>query len=1356
MVCYKRHSYCLSVSVAASFMLNCCVVNDIFPIYLSSLPIRLHCLYACRPPLSCVPMSHRRRSLLSSAAFRRSPPPAVLAGALGEPALLRASAPGSVPTSTATSQHHCAPETQHHSTTAPHGGGHHAARVTFSYPSPYSSPARQTHTEYSCRAKAPVHTVATRRTLTESNILDKLTHSQWSHTNRLKQQQLLLAMQGIETNPGPSFTGNILLSHVNINSITSPNRKEELSQYLFSNNIDIVALTETKLDDCVHPSLYYLDDFHAPLTKHRNRHGGGVALYIKNSLPIKRLHELELPGEEWIWAEVHIRDISIIICCIYLPPNATVERQNEFIDRLTESTTRAQIFMAKSIILLGDMNVGNIFLNDNLLTNSSGITPFDMRLKDASDALELTQLVNEPTRVDNETANLRDLLFINSPDLVINAGVHPPFSQLDHFPIFVALDVPRLLMTVKRQITIWDYDNLDPQLMTNKLLNTDWESILSKEIDDSASEFTAAILSAATTAIPTKIINIGNRHKPWMNKNILRNIRKRDRLFKVAKQQQREVDWQRWKSQRNHVTEMNRRHKEQYIQSKVNQLLQNKHSPHKYHKILKSVLGRTTDNSMPPIIDTHGNIITEDAHKADILNNYFASQSHIEIDDNNNNGTINNTNNTYNSNNNNNPNNMNNLNASNNTNNMNNTNNTSNTNNTANTNNTNNTNNTDDMNNTNNTNNNYTNNTDNMANLNTITIEPQEVLKMLNSLDVNKSCGPDDLPPKILKLVALLIYEPLTILYNKCLREGIYPAIWKQANVHPIYKRKGSPSDPTNYRPISILPCLSKVFGKIVFKHIYEYLTHNNLLSQNQSGYRPGHSTQVQLLYLTHDLYSNIDSNNNFTAIFLDISKYFDRIWHKGLLMKCEQEFGITGQLLKWLESYLKDRKQRVQLNNNISSTATLNAGCPQGSVLGPLLALMYLNQVVNNITNKVLLFADDISLYAPYNKHNLQHIQHTLQSDLNKIAAYGDKWHIRFNATKTVMQTFTTKQKIQSPKLKFGEQPVRETSEHKHLGLTFSTDLKFHSHVKDTIQKVNRALSPLYSVARFLPRDVLVQIYTTYIQPLFDYCDVIYDKQLTLYDSQRLQTLQNRAARLTTGLPFRTPTNKLLRELGWDSLTIRRDIHRLCMYFKLINNNTTLPDYITEILPHTRQHDTNRALRHSSTRSLPPNNTSLFQRSFVPATTRDWNKLPESLRTILSFKSFKRDVLRQYGSPTPPTYYTIGTKTGNTLHARLRAGMTNLNAHRYSIGRAPTPLCNCSDVPETTTHFIIHCQSFTHCRTTLIRSISNILNIDFSLLPRDEQIDILLHGTDLGAGARGGVARAFQQFVISSGRLSE
>ena len=215
--------------------------------------------------------------------------------------------------------------------------------------------------------------------------------------------------------------------------------------------------------------------------------------------------------------------------------------------------------------------------------------------------------------------------------------------------------------------------------------------------------------------------------------------------------------------------------------------------------------------------------------------------------------------------------------------------------------------------------------------------------------------------------------------------------------------------------------------------------------------------------------------------------------------MKCEQEFGITGQLLKWLEPYLKDRKQRVQLNNNISSTATLNAGCPQGSVLGPLLALMYLNQVVNNITNKVLLFADDISLYAPHNKHNLQHIQHTLQSDLNKIAAYGDKWHIRFNATKTVMQTFTTKQEIQSPKLKFGEQPVRETSEHKHLGLTFSTDLKFHSHVKDTIQKVNRALSPLYSVARFLPRDVLVQIYTTNIEPLFDYCDVIYDKQLTM-----------------------------------------------------------------------------------------------------------------------------------------------------------------------------------------------------------------------------------------------------------------
>ena len=1109
------------------------------------------------------------------------------------------------------------------------------------------------------------------------------TVSQWEHSNRLKQIRLLLAKEGIETNPGPNLNSLLTLSHVNINSITSPYRLEELNQFVETNHIDILALTETKLDDTIHPALFHLSAFHTPFTQHRNRHGGGTALYARTSLPIRRRKDLELPGEEWIWAQVNIQDTSLIICCIYLPPNITTHRQNEFIDRLTESAAMAQTCSPKSIIILGDINVGNIFINHP--TQNSGITPFDIRLKDATDALDLVQLIDEPTRPDSN--NLRDLLFVTDTDIITDSGVLSPFSQIDHYPIYAVMNIVKPSTCSRRVKCIWDYDRLDARLLTDTLLHTDWDSILAGDVERAAEKFTSTVLQAAKIAIPMKTIQTEKQHKPWINIDLTRNIRIRNRLFRLAKQRQRTIDWERWKRQRNFVTDLNRRIKAEYIKSKVDSLLQCKQSPFKYHATLKTIIGRTSDQIIPPLVNKDGTITTDDDQKATLLNNHFAEQSELDVDDNRN--PITNDNRRL------------------------------------------------------------------VPSLDSITIAPSEVLNVLNSLDLNKSCGSDELPPKILKLVALLIYEPLTKLYNACLNAGVYPAIWKRANVHPIYKKKGSPSDLTNYRPISLLPCLSKLLGKIIFNHIYKHLTEHSLLTQQQSGYRPGHGTQLQLLHLTGNLYSNLDKGFDFTAIYLDISKYFDKIWHRGLLIKCETEFGIRGTLLQWLESYLKDRQQRVRVGDKFSTFRTINAGCPQGSVLGPLLALIYLNDLANKTTNDVLFFADDTSLYASHKPQNLMRTQQSLQHDLDSIFSYGQNWHITFNATKTVMQTFTTKRSMHSPQLTFGGEPIPRVTNHKHLGLTLSNDLRFHPHVNDIIQKVNRSLSPLYPIAKQLPRTVLAQLYKIYIRPYFDYCDVVYDGHLTLYDSHRLETLQNRAARLVTGAAFRTSTVKLRRDLGWDTLTVRREIHRLQMYFKLKSNLEILPDYMRDTIPHTRQYDTNRTLRNSASQSLPPNHTSLFQRSFIPATTRTWNRLPESIRTCDSPKSFKRELFRRLGVPTPSVYYSLGTKTGNILHSKLRLGMSNLNAHLYSIQKSETPNCACGTSSETTNHFILHCHLHEHCRNRLFRTISSILQSDFSHLPTDTQIDILLHGTHLSTGERSRVAQSFQHFILSSKRFN-
>ena len=179
-----------------------------------------------------------------------------------------------------------------------------------------------------------------------------------------------------------------------------------------------------------------------------------------------------------------------------------------------------------------------------------------------------------------------------------------------------------------------------------------------------------------------------------------------------------------------------------------------------------------------------------------------------------------------------------------------------------------------------------------------------------------------------------------------------------------------------------------------------------------------------------------------------------------------------------------------------------------------------------------MLFFADDTSLYASHTETNLTTIQQTMQDDLDKIYKYGEEWAITFNAAKTIQQTFSQRSHFQPPELTFGGVRIPLNKTHKHLGLTFSEDLRFHQHVNETLKKANKAISPLYAIAQHLPRNVLDQLYKTYIRPYFDYCDTIYDGHITLRDAIRLETFQNRAARLTTGTLFRTSSDNLRNEL--------------------------------------------------------------------------------------------------------------------------------------------------------------------------------------------------------------------------------
>ena len=266
-------------------------------------------------------------------------------------------------------------------------------------------------------------------------------------------------------------------------------------------------------------------------------------------------------------------------------------------------------------------------------------------------------------------------------------------------------------------------------------------------------------------------------------------------------------------------------------------------------------------------------------------------------------------------------------------------------------------------------------------------------------------------------------------------------------------------------------------------------------------------------------------------------------------------------------------------VENSISKIRTINAGCAQGSVLGPLLALIYLNDLDGTTENELFFFADDTVLFKSH-LHNSAVDEQSLQNDLDRIKQYGNNWAITFNSSKTTQQTFTNKRTQNPPSLNFGNDPIPTVSNNKHLGLNISKDLRFHIHIKEVIRKANAALAPLYPVARYIPRQILNQIYLTYVRPIIDYADVAYHGQITVTDSVALEKIQNRAARLVTGAYRRTSTKNLLKELGWTSLHNRRDINTLCILHRIKRN---APRYLLDVIPETRQEITTRHLRNSN-----------------------------------------------------------------------------------------------------------------------------------------------------------------------------
>ena len=616
-----------------------------------------------------------------------------------------------------------------------------------------------------------------------------------------------------------------------------------------------------------------------------------------------------------------------------------------------------------------------------------------------------------------------------------------------------------------------------------------------------------------------------------------------------------------------------------------------------------------------------------------------------------------------------------------------------------------------------------------------IVITSNEIKKLISKLDKKKASGPDNIHNRLLISAVEVIAEPLAIFFTRCLSIGIFPSCWKRAHVTPLFK-KGSASLCSNYRPISLLSCVGKLFERCVHGHVFNFLVQNHVLTQSQSGFIPGDSTVNQLVIIYDNLCRAFDDKITTQSVFFDISKAFDKVWHKGLLYKLHS-VGIRGNLHRWFTSYLSNREQCVVLKGKSSDFKHITAGVPQGSVLGPLLFLIYINDITLDINSIIKLFADDTSLSLSL--RNPDDRANTLNQDLEKINIWAKKWKIKFNAEKTELLNFK-RDNLQTPTLTFDDIDLTDIDTHKHLGLIIQNNCKWDSHIDKITQTVTMLISFLKSYKYRLSRKTLNHMYKSFILPHFDYCDIIYDN-CTQYLSDKLENLHLEAIRTIVGAVRGTSHQKLYEESGFTSLGERRKRHKLIFFHKIVHN--ACPSYLSERCPPLVAQINHYHRRRPLERHIPRCRTDLYSKSFFPEATRLYNELPDDVKTIPSIGSLKH-FLNQ-SDPIVPLYYYGDNRSKEIWHTRLRLGMSDLNYDLFRRHLVDDPACSCGYISETAEHFLMHCTNHTQQRAATIGNLPGYLFF----------IDILLKGnTNMNNEQNKAVFDIVQDFIELTGRF--